>query len=90
MNTKSASEKGYHLQTPRSLPCTSALPFIIAFSLPFHCHLFCQWKYELWLRRGSEGGVGREMRGKMVARRDSFMAGSSVMALGVVPGYLVF
>lgn len=35
MNTKSASDKGYHFQTPCSLTCTSALPFIIAFSLPF-------------------------------------------------------
>lgn len=50
MNTKSASDKGYHFQTPCSLTCTSALPFIIAFSLPFHCHLLCQGKYELRLR----------------------------------------
>lgn len=33
MNTKSASEKGYRFQTPHSLPCTSPLAFIIAFSL---------------------------------------------------------
>lgn len=64
MNTKSASEKGYHFQMIHSLPCTSALPFIIAFSLSFHCHLLCQRKYELWLRSGSEGdrrGDEREM-----------------------------
>lgn len=66
MNTKSASEKGYRFQTPHSLPCTSPIAFIIAFSLSFHCHLFCQWKYELWLCSGSVGGRKGDER-KMVA-----------------------
>ena len=66
MNTKSASEKGYRFQTPLSLPCTSAVAFIIAFSLSFHCHLFCQGKYELWLCSGSVGGRKGDER-EMVA-----------------------
>lgn len=65
MNTKSACEKGYHFQTLHSLPCTSPIAFIIAFSLSFHCHLFCQWKYELWLCSGSVGGRKGDER-KMV------------------------
>lgn len=98
MNTKSASDKGYHFQTPCSLTCTSALPFIIAFSLPFSLSPPLSgkiWATTLkWGVGGGAGGVGGwGWRGWGVGgfgtgswegrrRHDSLSAGSSVMAAG--------
>lgn len=55
MNTKAASEKGYHFKHGTLVLVISALPFIITFSLFFHCHCFVRANTSPGFAGGSEG-----------------------------------
>lgn len=61
MNTKAASEKGYRFKHGTLCLVFSAFPFIIAFSLSFHCHCFVRANMSLGFA-GVLKGIGREMR----------------------------
>lgn len=61
MNTKAASEKGYHFKHCALFLVFSASPFIIAFSLSFHCHCFVRANMSLGFA-GVLTGIGRDMR----------------------------
>ena len=71
MNTKAASDKGYHFKCCTLFLIFSAFPFIIAFSLSFHSHCF--------VRANMSPGFARVLKG--IARERERWSGGLVRVI---------